>query len=380
MDESITQFAPVERLEKEEILLQTIKILGLRNAIRILDVLPSMAAILNKSRQVIYANDSFIKTIGKKQFEDALGYRPGELLDCVHAHDHSNGCGAGNDCRYCGAVLTVLLSQETGNEEENDCRITIDKNGKHISLDLHVKAKPLEVDNDVYYIIVIDDISNQKRREYLEQTFIHDIANSAWTLSSRLEFFPRDGLSEIQDQYFHGLKDETSKLLDEIQSHRDLIRLENNQLKPQFENVNSLELIQSVIHTISTDNIAKDKRIVLSKDNTSINFKTDIRLLRRVLLNLLKNALEASKTHEEIVFGCNQKDSMIIFSIKNDKVLSDAVKSQIFQRSFSTKGTGRGLGTYSARILVEDYLGGHVYFKSSEEIGTIFYVELKNTN
>ncbi|HUT79828.1 MAG TPA: PAS domain-containing sensor histidine kinase [Candidatus Bathyarchaeia archaeon] len=377
MNELDTQFAPIERLDDDKIYLQTIKILGLRNAIQILDVLPNMAAILNQSRQVVYANDSFVKTIGKNEFEDALGQRPGELLDCIHAHDHENGCGAGHDCRYCGAVLTVLKCQETNTEEENDARITIKKNNKQIPLDLHVKAKPLVVDNETFYIVVIDDISNQKRREYLEQIFIHDLANSAWMLSSRIEFFPRDGLSEIQDQYFNSLKDETSNLLDEIQSQRDLIKLENNQLKPQFEKINSLELIQSVIHTISADNITKDKRIVLAKESASIDFKTDIHLIRRVLLNLLKNALEASKIHEEIVLGCKLADSKIIFNIKNNNVLSDAVKSQIFQRSFSTKGKGRGLGIYSARLIVEEYLHGEISFESSSETGTIFNVLIK---
>ncbi|NHJ85603.1 MAG: GHKL domain-containing protein [Asgard group archaeon] len=377
MSETNTEFAPIERFERDEILLQTIRILGLRNAIRILDVLPSMAAILNKSRQVVYANESFVKNIGKEKFEEALGQRPGELLECIHAHDHDNGCGAGHDCMYCGAVLTVLKCQETGKEEENDARITILKNKQQISLDLHVKAKPIDVDDEKYFIVVIDDISNRKRREYLERTFIHDIANTAWALSSRIEFFPRDGLNEIQDQYFTGLKDESSKLIEEIEAQRDLIKLESKQLKPEFEKINSLDLLQSVIHTISTDNITKDKRIVLEKEIASIVFKTDDRLLRRILLNLIKNALEATKIHDEIILGCKQQDSKIIFSVKNSLVLTDEIKSQIFQRSFSTKGIGRGLGTYSSRILTEEYLDGQIYFESSKEKGTIFYVELK---
>jgi sensor histidine kinase regulating citrate/malate metabolism len=46
---------------------------------------------------------------------------------------------------------------------------------------------------------------------------------------------------------------------------------------------------------------------------------------------------------------------------------------QLFQRSFSTKAaTGRGVGTYSMRLLGEQYLGGRVEFTSREPDGTTF--------
>jgi len=52
------------------------------------------------------------------------------------------------------------------------------------------------------------------------------------------------------------------------------------------------------------------------------------------------------------------------------------VQLQVFQRSFSTKGPGRGIGTYSIRLLVSRYLRGTVDFESSKEQGTTFRVHL----
>ncbi|MPN46151.1 hypothetical protein SDC9_193734 [bioreactor metagenome] len=49
---------------------------------------------------------------------------------------------------------------------------------------------------------------------------------------------------------------------------------------------------------------------------------------------------------------------------------------QIFNRSFSTKGDGRGLGTYSIRLLGEKYLKGHVGFTSNKNDGTTFFIRL----
>jgi len=50
------------------------------------------------------------------------------------------------------------------------------------------------------------------------------------------------------------------------------------------------------------------------------------------------------------------------------------VQRQLFTRSFSTKGTGRGLGTYSIKLITEKYLQGTVSFVSNEEQGTVFTV------
>ncbi len=46
---------------------------------------------------------------------------------------------------------------------------------------------------------------------------------------------------------------------------------------------------------------------------------------------------------------------------------------RIFQRNFSTKAeAGRGIGTFSMKLLGEEVLGGKVSFTSTENDGTVF--------
>jgi signal transduction histidine kinase len=53
------------------------------------------------------------------------------------------------------------------------------------------------------------------------------------------------------------------------------------------------------------------------------------------------------------------------------------VQRQVFQRSFTTKDEpGHGLGTYSAWLFTERYLGGRLSFVSAEPNGTVFSVTL----
>lgn len=376
MPKAKTDFASPERLEQREIRKQYQKVLSLEHAKEILDSFPNIVAVLNKQRQVIFANEPFVKLIGVNDFEDALGQRPGELLKCVNSQLNEGGCGTSKNCRYCGAVLTILESQKTGKEQESEARLTTKHQNKIVPLDFHVIAKPLLIEEDQFIVVIMTDISTLKRKEYLERTFMHDMINTTWSLSGRIEFFPRDGLNEIQDEYFARIKTEISMLLDDIQAQRDLLKLDKKELVTDFSKVDSLELIQMIIQTFSTDKTAKYKKILIAKKSVSKIVETDERLLRRSLINLLKNALEASTKDQQVIIGCEQFEDEIVFWVRNEAVLSEEVKSQIFQRFFSTKGIGRGLGTYSVRILVEEHLNGQVNFESSEKTGTIFRIIL----
>jgi signal transduction histidine kinase len=80
---------------------------------------------------------------------------------------------------------------------------------------------------------------------------------------------------------------------------------------------------------------------------------SDERILRRVLINMVKNALEASDSGEKVRLNCYIEDNLAVYTVWNEAVISDDVKSQIWQRSFSTKGPSRCIGTYSMKIFTE---------------------------
>jgi signal transduction histidine kinase len=104
--------------------------------------------------------------------------------------------------------------------------------------------------------------------------------------------------------------------------------------------------------------------------------KTDGALLKRILLNMAKNAAEATPEHGSITINYGHKPGIAVFSVHNNGMIPNHIRLQIFQRSFSTKGDGRGMGTYSMKLFGENYLRGRVYFISDEKAGTVFTIEL----
>jgi sensor histidine kinase regulating citrate/malate metabolism len=99
-------------------------------------------------------------------------------------------------------------------------------------------------------------------------------------------------------------------------------------------------------------------------------------LIRRVLGNMVKNALEAVREGDRVSLNCVESRGGPLFSVSNPGVMDKKVKNQIFMRHFSTKGADRGLGTYSIKLLGENYLQGKVWFESGAESGTTFYLWL----
>ena len=70
--------------------------------------------------------------------------------------------------------------------------------------------------------------------------------------------------------------------------------------------------------------------------------------------------------------GARPAEIGVEFWIHNPGLMSRKVQFQMFQRSFSTKGSGRGLGTYGAKLITEQYLKGGISFTSSAGEGTTF--------
>ena len=99
----------------------------------------------------------------------------------------------------------------------------------------------------------------------------------------------------------------------------------------------------------------------------------------RILGNLTKNDLEATPEGGVITLWCRQEGRGLSISVHNEGVMPEPSQLQVFQRSFSTKGEGRGLGTYGSRLLAERYLQGEVSFSSTKAAGTTFTVSLPLT-
>lgn len=336
------------------------------------DAIPDILVILNRQRQIVYANQRLIEALGLNECQEVLGLRPGEVFDCVHASQTEAGCGTTEFCRQCGAVNAILVSQ-TGRQAVQECRILTRDNS---ALELMVWATPYEHDGQPYTVFVVADVSNEKRRLILERIFFHDVLNSAggiYGLSALLvEEDELEEVPEIADMIYHS----SERLIKEIQAQRQLSAAERGDLQVSYSDTTTMCLLTEVAESYARHPAAEDRQIDIGQDAPDVPLSTDPVLARRVLGNMVKNALEATARGGTVSLTCAVREASVVFAVHNPIYMPRSVQLQVFKRSFSTKGAGHGIGTFSIKLLGEKYLGGSVWFRSSEEQGTTFFLSL----
>jgi K+-sensing histidine kinase KdpD len=376
MDEDKSHFAPAIRTTTEQILKEYEVVESQKFFTKIFGAMTGIGAVIDKNRQIVYANDDLLAMLGIHSLEPILGKRTGEFISCIHSADEPSGCGTSRACAYCGAVNAIMESQRTGVKSMKEAHIASLIDGKHKSWDLNVISTPISFNDEQFFVLILQDVSEEKRRASLEKIFFHDLLNSVGGLHGLLAIL-KDEKDPVEANELINLSEQISQnIIEEILMQRQIRAAENGELKLNIEKTNSVDLLDSAIGKITFHEAGKNKHIEKASDIANVDFETDQVLLQRVLINLLKNAFEATPAEGIVTTGITSAENKVTFWVKNDQLISREVQMQLFHRSFSTKGNGRGLGTYSIRLLTENYLEGKVSFISDELHGTVFSITL----
>ena len=375
-ENSFTYFAPPVRLSKDKVLEQSKSLEKFQDILHLLEG-SSVVIVLNQYRQLVYCNEAFLKFTNMEHCDinKLIGHRPGEILNCIHSQKNEPGCGTSEYCINCGAVQAIVAGQK-GERTSKECMLTMNTGSENVSLELLITAAPFSLKLQEYVAVFVTDISDEKRRKNLERIFFHDVMNTAGGLHGLVQLLSYSGKYPELKDYLQDVEEVSNTLLEEIKCQRDLVNAENNELVVHLKTVQSMKLLEETIKHLLNHDVAKNKSIIIDNNINNVCFETDPVLLIRVLSNMVKNALEASVHGDTITIGSNSWDGRIDFWVNNPTVMPRVVQLQVFQRSFSTKGYGRGLGTYSINLLTERYLKGTVSFHVSETEGTTFTVSL----
>lgn len=131
-----------------------------------------------------------------------------------------------------------------------------------------------------------------------------------------------------------------------------------------------------------------NKIITLFESQNNLKIETDIannlycfgdeKLMNRVIINLLTNALEAipksKKPYLKIVLKL-ENDKVLLSISDNGIGIAEELQTKIFRPNFSTKSSGSGIGLSIVKKGIEQ-MKGKVYLKSVEGEGTEFFIEL----
>jgi signal transduction histidine kinase len=180
-------------------------------------------------------------------------------------------------------------------------------------------------------------------------------------------------------RYQAWLLDLTEQLIEEIDQQRKLLAAERGEFVCEVAAFGVAHLLEQVRHTYVNHGVAEGRSLRVEPVGDLIAV-SDPTIVRRILGNLVKNALEAVDIGQEVVVSVTHSATEITFQIANPGVIPDDIQRQLFTRTFSSKAAiGRGIGTYSAKLFTERYLDGRIGFTSSAPAGTCFWITLPQT-
>lgn len=375
MNVRLASSLPGERTPKETIARQA-RLFAESPAAGVLDRLPLGVAVFNATRQIVYANEKFGELAADDgPSRDVLGLRLGDALSCLGVGLGIGECGTGPLCRSCGAAKAMAVNLTGAETSEGECSLGRHGAGRLERLDFHIRLWDITHAGERFHAAVISDARAERRLALMERIFYHDILNIVSGMRGVCELM-REEEAGARNAELDLLLFAVERVTDLIVSQRDFTLAERGEYEVAVNKMGTLSFLTDITELMRREPSCRGKNLAVDPESADAFFTSDRKLVTRVLVNMQKNALEATPAGGMVTTGCALEDGHVRFWVRNPGVVPEEARPQIFRRAFSTKGRGRGLGTYGMKLFAEQYLGGEVGFSTDETAGTTFFLRL----
>ena len=218
----------------------------------------------------------------------------------------------------------------------------------------------------------------EKIKEELTHMIVHDLRTPLMVISANLELLQMngEGFSEKQLHKIAASYRSCSEINQLIQSLLDTHKMEEGKLEPAKEEVPPVSLAEEVVGQLTTQAEAKHISLSLIKSNGTPAICVDPTLIKRVITNLITNAMRHTPEGGAIEVGMDvlPEKKHFCFSIKdNGNGIAPQYQEKIFNKfeQVELKQAGviagsSGLGLTFCKMAVEAH-GGSIWVESEGE-------------
>ncbi len=275
--------------------------------------------------------------------------------------------------------------------------VKIEKQDNNVQLAIY--AIELTLSGEDFKLISLQNIQSELEEKEMEawqnliRVLTHEIMNSVTPISSLAAIVEQElaqlqkaqdlngnSNAEIDDIHLaiQTIHRRSAGLIRFVSDFRNLTRIPT----PKFETYSVKEIFDQIVILLKFELEKCNVEMKVTIEPQSMQIQVDKELMEQVLINLIKNAIQALESDEEneerIIFlnasETDQGEAVITVKDNGPGIESEAL-SKIFIPFFSTKKNGSGIGLSLSKQIIRKH-HGNLSVKSAINVGTEFTIKI----
>lgn len=285
-------------------------------------------------------------------------------------------------------LLQLMVNQRAGQREV----IKVNREGELLQLSVH--ATEFSIQQEKFKLVSLQNIRHELEEQELDswqkliRVLTHEIMNSVTPVSSlsaainemltdeegnrrALDTISSDDLDDMYAS-LETIEERSRGLLDFVADYKHLTRLP----KPVFEDISVEFLLNHMCRLFKKDMASEHINYQVRVPAHPLNICADSKMIQQVLINLIKNAMEAVKEREEksIMLSADSRNEKVIIRVRdNGKGIDAEDLEKVFIPFYTTKKKGSGIGLSLSKQIMRLHKGS-IHFQS-DETGTVCSIE-----
>lgn len=218
----------------------------------------------------------------------------------------------------------------------------------------------------ILYANAVSLLEEEKRLQTSLFKITHEIKNPIAVCKGYLDMYDVNNI-EHSKKYVPILKNEISKVLTLLQDFLSI-----RKIKIEKETLDIYYLLETILDSMAP--LLKEKEITSEYEipDDELFLDADYNRLNQVIINLLKNSIEAMKdtTFKKLKISTNIINDYVNIDIEDTGLgISKENLEKMKEPFFSTKASGTGLGVYLSKEIIKEH-DGKIHYSSEEGKGT----------
>jgi two-component system nitrogen regulation sensor histidine kinase NtrY len=286
--------------------------------------------------------------------------------------------------RHLEIVKETLSDLMAARQDTISRQVLLDINNTRLALHLHLTLLRDETGEILGTVLVLDDLTQMMKAQRMAawrevaSRIAHEIKNPLTPIQLSAQRLRKRYLARFSDD--GAVFDEcTNMIINSVEELKNLVNEFSNFARMPASQPEPGDLNALIRETLALYQEAhRGVTFTFEPDNTLPQIKIDRNQIKRVVINLLENAVAAMQEQGNIVIRSmyDPELKMASFTVADDGPgIASEDKPRLFEPYFSTKKSGTGLGLAIVNSIVTDH-SGFVRVRDNKPRGACFVVEL----